>query len=162
MSLRNGLLVLTITFTVTGCASYASTDLVSAGYQEQRDGYYVKLGEIKDLKTGNALKKSYRDKPGQMSIYANRPLLAQLVCGQKAGDIGNGIASRFIQLNLEPDAHVSFAPLAHNSAGVSNCKVLVNIVDVDGAYSLHEFDRVVTDAVEGRDVYGYVEAPPKR
>ena len=162
MSLRNRLLMLGLASTMTGCANYASVDLASPGYQEQRDGYYVKLGEIKDLKTGNALKKSYRDKPGQMSIYAQRPLLAQLICGQKSGDIGNGIASRFVELNLHPEAHVSYAPLAHNSSGVSACKVLVNIVDADGAYALHEFDRVVTGSVEGRDVYGYVEAPARR
>jgi hypothetical protein len=159
MSLRNALLLLSLASMAAGCASYGRTDLASAGYQDQRDGYYVKLGSIKDLKTGNDLKKSYRDQPGEMAIYASRPLLAQLVCGQKAGDVGNGIASRFVEINIKPAAHISYAPLAHNSSGVSNCKVLVNIVEADGQYQMHEFDRVVVDQAEGRDVYGYVPTP---
>jgi hypothetical protein len=163
MSLRKTLELLCVASVAAtaGCASYGRTDLASAGYQEQHDGYYIKLGEIKDLKTDGMLKKSYRDRPGEMAIYANRPLLAQLICGQKSGDIGNGISSRFVELNIKPDAHVSFAPIAHNASGVSNCNILVNITDADGQYSTHEFDRVVTGSTEGRDIYGYVAVPAK-
>ncbi|MDB5970581.1 MAG: hypothetical protein JWQ90_3031 [Hydrocarboniphaga sp.] len=151
---KNGPTLLLLTG-LAGCASYGQTDLASAGYEKLRQGAYVSVGPIVQMRSKTVQKPSYRDEPGRLAIRADEALLAELNCGEKSNGIGYSLATKYYQITVSKDAHISYAPLIESASGEKTCKVLINIVDANGRYLKHDFDTVVNLTSDGEKVYSY-------
>jgi hypothetical protein len=162
--LKQGLLLLAAG-ALAGCVSYAQIDLGSAGSSTTR-GSYANVGTVVDAETKVAMKASSNDETGRLAVRAAHPLLANFDCGERIKGVSYTLATKSYKLNLEKDAHLSYAPQIDDESGTRTCRILINIVGADGRYIQHDFDteRVNTDS--GDLVYRFkavgvkAEAPP--
>ena len=152
--LNTGLAALALTG-LSGCVSYAQTDLASAGYAEAKSGAYVSVGIVVDAQSRTEFKPSFRDEPNRLAIRADHPLLAQLNCGEKDRGVSYALVSKYYKLTIEKNARMSYAPLITEENGSKSCRILMNIVGADGRYIRHEFDTAVHNTSDGVRVYEF-------